>query len=88
MGGLWRYLGFRSALQSRKSNTDWKRLDRSDTAFSFNGELIPIDLGFKKSVHGLQEVVAVELNVKSDEVGTKQPEQDPPSKDRYRKLQG
>ena len=53
---------------SLEIHADGKRLDHGAMVFAVDGKMFPIDSRFQRAVHGLEEVVAMRLDVKSDQI--------------------
>src|SRR5579864_1636244 len=53
-------------------NADRKRADQSEVAAFVHREALPLDARLERSVDGLQNIVAMRLNVKADQVGAQQ----------------
>jgi hypothetical protein len=62
--------------QTFETDADGKRLYRCRMASPSDREPLPIDFRFKKPVDGLQEVVAMKLNMESYEVRSEHPQED------------
>src|SRR6202035_2777794 len=60
----------------RCCNADGIWTDASDPALAVDFEAIPIGEGFEGAIHGGEKVAAVGANVKTDQIGAKQPIQE------------
>ena len=60
------------AFRIREVHTDGERPHQGEVIQTSNRKVFPIDARFQDSVHGLQEVVAVRLNVKPNQIGAEQ----------------
>jgi hypothetical protein len=50
-------------------NADGKRPDESAMALAEGGEMLPVDAGLDDAIDSLEEIVAVGLDMKADEIG-------------------
>src|SRR5271157_978360 len=60
----------RFAIGLGKCHADGIRAYASDMALAINGEAVPLGQSFQGVIHRFQEIVAVRLNVKTDQVGS------------------
>ncbi len=59
-----------------RRHADRKRPHVRHVAVPAGGELLPVDLRLERAIDGLEEIVAVRLRVKPDQVGAEQPVED------------
>src|SRR5579864_629067 len=67
--------GTRFGLRSRrfwKLHTNGKRLDHSSLPLAVDGKVIPVDAALEGTIHGLQEISAMRLDVKTNHISAQQ----------------
>ena len=67
--------GARGGIHAIRGHADRERTHLRQVAAPVDGKVLPLDARFQRTVHGVQKVVAVRLNVKADQVRAEQPVQ-------------